>query len=121
MAVIINDNVISFATPTGQWQQPTHYALHPTASGFDPWATDTLSPRPARPASGDSVQFAVGVISIGITASNGLNDLLLKTMLFLGLSTSSHVSLHTGAPTADNELTSTASPGYARVSTSTFF
>ena len=117
MATIDNSSVITFPTPTGQWQQPTHYALHPGSTGWDPWATDVLSPRPTRPDDNDTVEIAAAGLYITILASNGVTNAMLELMLVslsLGVR---YVSLHTASPTASNELTSGSSPGYARAST----
>ena len=119
MATIDNSSVITFSTPTGQWQQPTHYAIHSARTGWDPLATDVLASRPSRPQSGDAVEIAAAALSISVTASGGFTDALIRIFLVSLAFDLDYVSLHTASPTAGNELTSGSSPGYTRATVGT--
>ena len=111
MATIDTASVINFPTPSGQWAQPTHYALHSASSGWDPFATDALASRPSQPESGDTVAIAVGALSIAVTAGSGFNEAMVRALLLLWSFDATHVSLHTASPTAGNELSGSS---YAR-------
>ena len=114
MATVGNARAAAFNTPTGQWAQPTHYALHSSATGWDPLAIDSLASRPARPQADDTVEIAANGVQVTITPGNGFPDALLRSLMRLWSTSSiSHLSLHTASPTAGNEL---SGAGYARVS-----
>ena len=119
MASATNAAAISFPTPTGTWLRPTHFAV---TSGTNvnfaavqpPAAVRGSLSTVAAPAANDTVEFAAGQLTITMTGDEitetGWRALLevLNNSQIRG-----HVSLHTGTPTATNELDG---GGYARVS-----
>ena len=114
MATLKNNAVISFISPTGAWSVPTHFAvLRTSTSAIAREVTGTLSTGLAAPASGDTVEFAVGQLTITLTGDE-LTERAWKAML-TELKTNLYISLHTGTPVTGNELTGNS---YARASTS---
>ena len=114
MAVMTNDSIISFPSPTGTWSVPTHFAVlfsQTTAISSSAFViTGTLPSGLAAPASGDTVQFAASQLSITITGDE-LTERAWKIMLDTWAGASRYVSLHTASPTASNELSGSS---YAR-------
>ena len=111
MASVVNARLVSFATPTGQWDQPTHYALHSATTGWDPFATDVLATQPSRPQADDTVEIAAAAMVITISPGNGFPESLLRVLLRAFAMDVDYVSLHTASPTASNEV---RGGGYAR-------
>ena len=116
MATLTNNVAISFPTPTGAWLVPTHFAVlagrTAVIQSSTAMITGTLSTVSA-PADGDTVEFASGQLTVTLTGDE-LTERTWKVMLG-GVRSNATISLHTGSPTAANELTGN---GYARKSTS---
>ena len=113
MATMTNNEIISFPTPSGTWSVPTHFAvIRARSTAIASSVTGALSAGLSAPASGDTVQFAVGQLTITLTGDE-LTETAWKGLLNQ-LKGTLAVSLHTGAPTTANELSGSS---YARAST----
>ena len=105
-----NTAIEAFATPGGDWTDPTHVGIWSAVSAGTLWAYDSLTTDVNQPRSGDTVRFSAEALTINIpggtsdawrteAARRALDDGLLSGTVY--------ARLHTANPTTGNEITGT--------------
>lgn len=113
-----NNAVITFPTPSGTWQDPTHFGLwnHVSNTASTNYlGSSALTGNPSAPESGAVVSFATNALVISISGGE-LADEGAKEAINGIVDSSIYLSLHTADPgsTGANEFTSSSSPSYGR-------
>lgn len=111
MAQAINNVDVDFPAPTGSpWDAPTHFAINDEMENGEIKIRSALTGTYGAPAVGQTVRFSPGALAVNHTQGEGTESGRLDMLRGL-LAGTRYVSLHTGVPTAENELSGN---GYAR-------
>lgn len=114
-----NGAAITFPTPTGGWVAITHFGVWDAATSGNFLGGGALDTPTAAISSGDTVQFAIGALTVSLASNNttswtsyylanGLLDLVFGGQTFTP-ATNIYFSLHTASPsiTGANEIAGT--------------